>query len=204
MRKFSGWISEITYFYRQQMMRPLSPKAQALWHYLMNRANEVYWNFPMLLSLPEIAAGCHMSDSAAKRARRELIDKYYLACEPQGGSRPSAYTLLSNLRPGYPVMMPSVSEELGEAFDPSMAFSPLATIHWPPPTPPGVQVAADLPTEPLDPQDHAVPPVMQEFEDPTGRRSQDAKPPSHPRYIALRKSEKALRRAGKKKRRRRT
>ena len=186
MKKFSGWIYEIRYFYLQQMMRPLTPKAQAVWHYIMNCANEVYWNFPILLSLPKIAADCHMSESSAKRARQELIDKYYLVCEPQGGSRPSAYTLLSNLRPGYPVMMPSVREELGEAFDPSMAFSPLATIHWPPPKPPGVQVA------------------VEDAEDSTERRICDGQPSGHPRNVALQKSEKALRRAGKKKRRHRT
>ena len=57
MDTLGGWLSEIRYFYKRQVSQPLSPCAQALWHYLMWRANGVFWQFPLRLSVPELAGG---------------------------------------------------------------------------------------------------------------------------------------------------
>lgn len=182
MSKHGGWIPETVYFYKQQTMRPLSTKAQALWHYLMYRANNVHWTFPIILRLGEIAAACDFSIASAQRAREELAKNYYLVYESRGGSRSAAYTVLSNIYPGQAVQAGDPpKEELGlEKFNPAAAFFSLADIH------------------------------DQELYDNDERSSHDTDKPAgkrhvpHVRKVALDKSQEAVRRSRKKKRRRRT
>ena len=104
MDSVGGWISEIRFFYKRQTLYPLSPHAQALWGWLMWRANEVFWQFPLRLSLAEIAGGTRMSVSMVKKARHELVEGGYLLHEKYGGRNMAGYCLLSCIRPGTLVM----------------------------------------------------------------------------------------------------
>ena len=95
-----GWLNEIRYFYKRQVTEPLSPNGQALWHWLMWRANNVFWQFPLRISVPEISGGTKMSETAVKRARAELVKGGYLVHEAYGGNRAGGYWLMSCLSPG--------------------------------------------------------------------------------------------------------
>ena len=68
-----GWLNEMRYFYQRQVSVPLSPHAQALWCWLMYRANSVFWKFPLRLSVPEMAGCTKMSPAMVKKARAELV-----------------------------------------------------------------------------------------------------------------------------------
>lgn len=107
MDSLGGWLNEIRYFYMRQLSVPLSPHGQALWHWLMWRANTVFWQFPLRLSVPEIAGGTKMSESMVKKARAELVAGGYLLHEAFGGSRPAGYWILSCIKPGA-VMSPKL------------------------------------------------------------------------------------------------
>lgn len=100
MDTLGGWLNEIRFFYKRQVMLPLSPHAQALWHYLMWRANCVFWQFPLRLSLYELSGGTKMSTSMVKRARAELMDGGYILHEAFGGNKPAGYWILSCIKPG--------------------------------------------------------------------------------------------------------
>ena len=100
MDSLGGWLNEIRYFYMRQLSVPLSPHGQALWHWLMWRANTVFWQFPLRLSVPEIAGGTKMSESMVKKARAELTAGGYLLHEAFGGNKPAGYWLLSCIKPG--------------------------------------------------------------------------------------------------------
>ncbi len=95
-----GWISEIRYFYVHQSMEPLSAHAQALWHYLMYRANNTFWSFPLVIRVTELSGALNMSVSAVKKARAELVKGGYLLHERQQGNQAARYFILSNIRPG--------------------------------------------------------------------------------------------------------
>lgn len=100
MDTLGGWLSEIRFFYKRQVSVPLSPHGQALWHWLMWRANTVFWQFPLRLSLREIAGGTKMSEPMVKRARAELVKGGFLLHEAFGGNKPAGYWILSCIRPG--------------------------------------------------------------------------------------------------------
>ena len=100
MDTLGGWLNEIRYFYKRQVTVPLSPQGQALWHWLMWRANCVFWQFPLQLSVPEIAGGTKMSESMVKKARAELTAGGYLLHEAFGGNKPAGYWLMSCIKPG--------------------------------------------------------------------------------------------------------
>ena len=113
MDSLGGWLNEIRYFYMRQLTVPLSPHGQALWHWLMWRANTVFWQFPLRLSVPEIAGGTKMSEPMVKRARKELVAGGYLLHEAFGGSRPAGYWILSCIKLGE-VMAPTLKLQLPE------------------------------------------------------------------------------------------
>ena len=100
MDTLGSWLGEIRYFYKRQLASPLSPQAQALWHWLMWKANGVFWQFPLRLSVPEIAGGTKMSESMVKKARAELTEAGYILHEAFGGNKPAGYWILSCIRPG--------------------------------------------------------------------------------------------------------
>lgn len=100
MDTLGGWLNEIRFFYKRQVMLPLSPHAQALWHYLMWRANNVFWQFSLRLSLAELAGGTKMSVPMVKRARAELTESGYILHEAFGGNKPAGYWVLTCIRPG--------------------------------------------------------------------------------------------------------
>jgi hypothetical protein len=93
-------MSEIRGFYALQTMAPVSVSAQALWHYLMYRANGVWWAMPLALRSDEICGALGLGKSAFKRARQELTEHKLLVVEPQGGRRPSLYYVMSAIRQG--------------------------------------------------------------------------------------------------------
>ena len=93
-------MSEIRGFYMLQMRTPLSPNAQALWHYLMYRANAAWWSMPLMLRSDELMGAVKLTRASFKRARQELIAGGFLVLEPQRGRQPSRYYLTSCVRPG--------------------------------------------------------------------------------------------------------
>ncbi|MBQ7498573.1 MAG: hypothetical protein IJU00_12215 [Selenomonas sp.] len=100
MDSLGGWISEIRGFYMLQMKTPVSAGAQALWHYLMYRANAAWWVMPLVLRSDELMGAVKLTRSSFKRAREELVAAGFLLVEPQGGRQPSRYFLTSCVRPG--------------------------------------------------------------------------------------------------------
>lgn len=78
----------------------MSAEAQALWHYLMYRANAAFWQMPLVLQSAEIEGAVKLSESSFKRARKVLEENGYLIVEAQGGRRQSHYYLLSCVSPG--------------------------------------------------------------------------------------------------------
>lgn len=107
-------MAEIRFFYKRQVFHPLSPHGQALWHYLMWRANEVFWQLPLRLSVPEIAGALRMSTAMVKKARRELEENGYILTETYGGSRPAGYVLLSCITPGQPLEIKPKRNDIAE------------------------------------------------------------------------------------------
>ena len=100
-------MAEIRFFYKRQVFHPLSPHGQALWHYLMWRANEVFWQLPLRLS-----GATHMSAAMVKKARTELEKSGYILTETYGGSRPAGYVLLSCITPGKPLeIKPKIADK---------------------------------------------------------------------------------------------
>lgn len=93
-------MSEIRGFYMLQTKTPVSANAQALWNYLMYRANAAWWVMPLVLRTDELTGAVKLSKSAFKRARQELVEAKFLLVESQGGNRPSRYYLTSCVRPG--------------------------------------------------------------------------------------------------------
>lgn len=93
-------MNEIRNFYINRPKHPVSVKGQALWHYLMFRANEVWWHQPLTLHIKEIAGAINMSETGVKTARQELIEAGLLLHEEQGGSRAPKYYLMSSISVG--------------------------------------------------------------------------------------------------------
>jgi len=100
MDTVSSWFKENDAFYRSQALRPVSAKAQVLWHYLMYRANGAFWQFPLRLSEHELSGGTQLSLSSVKRARGELALAGYLCYEPGDRGHAAAYRLKSCVNPG--------------------------------------------------------------------------------------------------------
>lgn len=115
MDTVGGWLSEIRFFYRRQSLRPLSANGQVLWHYLMYRANEAFWQWPVRLSLMELAGGTRLPPTAVKRARRELVEAGYVLHEEGRGRQPAGYVMLSCVQPGRPMQaFPHLARRLAE------------------------------------------------------------------------------------------
>ena len=93
--KANGWVMEICQFYIAHNCDRISVYAQAMWHYLMYRANENWWNYPLCLNIPEIAYATKMSISNVKRSRDELTQKGFIRWVSQGGSKPAKYYIIS-------------------------------------------------------------------------------------------------------------
>ena len=87
-----GWISEIKGFYALQALHPVSESAQALWHYLMYRANAVWWVTPLSIRNDEIRGVLGVSPAVLKRARKELIRAGLLVLGKDG--KQTVYILL--------------------------------------------------------------------------------------------------------------
>ncbi len=94
-KRGNGWIMEIKQFYIAHNSDRISTNAQAFWHYLMYRANENWWHYPLCLNVPEIAFAIKMSIASVKRAREELTQKGFIRWESSGGSRAAKYYILS-------------------------------------------------------------------------------------------------------------
>lgn len=95
----TGFITEFRFFHQMQPVRPVSARAQALWHYLFYRANAAFWQFPLQIQLNEMAGALRLSRSAVIRSREELRDSGYLLYEHDPGKRAIKYYLVSNVRP---------------------------------------------------------------------------------------------------------
>lgn len=89
-----NWIKQIKRFYALQAVAPLSPHAVAIWHYLMLRGSSAFWRWPLTLRLSEIAGTVRISETAVKKARKELIDGGYLRHEKQPGNKAAKYTVI--------------------------------------------------------------------------------------------------------------
>lgn len=99
--KSSGWVPEIVQFYIAHNSDRISANAQAMWHYLMYKANENWWHYPINLNIPEIAYATKMSPTNVKRCRDELAKKGYIHWVSPGGSRAAQYYILSRTGSDY-------------------------------------------------------------------------------------------------------
>ena len=90
-----NWILELRGFFQRQINYPLSPHAQAMWQYLMYRANSAWWKFPLVLHLSELSGALNMSITTVKKAREELVSGRYILHESQRGNRAACYYILS-------------------------------------------------------------------------------------------------------------
>lgn len=93
-----NWVHEYRFFFQNLTVRPLSAIAQALWHYLMMRANNAFWQFPLMLRTNEIAGAIGTSPASVKRARLELQEHRYI-CFFSHGSSAAEYYIFSNVEP---------------------------------------------------------------------------------------------------------
>ncbi|MCR5175702.1 MAG: helix-turn-helix domain-containing protein [Anaerovibrio sp.] len=91
----SGWLMEILHFHMFNTSERLSASAQLLWHYLMYRANQNWWHYPLCLNLPEIAYAINISISSIKNARHELAQRGFIRWESQGGNKAAKYYVMS-------------------------------------------------------------------------------------------------------------
>ena len=95
MDKAPNWLQEIQFFYRRMTLYPISATAQALWQYLMVRANGTFWIYQLCLSQQEIAGVLSVSTSAVRRARDELVQNKYIYYLEGRKRHPGEYVLLS-------------------------------------------------------------------------------------------------------------
>ncbi|MGO5130494.1 hypothetical protein [Mitsuokella jalaludinii] len=91
---------EVRYFYINHANRPVSPFGQAVWSYLMNRANSGFWRLPLVLSTNEAAGAIGISPSSFRRVREELQEKRCLYFEQKDGEKCARYYLYSQMNPG--------------------------------------------------------------------------------------------------------
>ena len=87
----SGWLMEILHFHMFNTSERLSASAQLMWHYLMYRANQNWWQYPICLNIPEIAYATNFSATSIKNARKELTDKGLITWESSGGNKGAKY-----------------------------------------------------------------------------------------------------------------
>lgn len=87
---------EILNFYIAHNCDRISANAQAMWHYLMYRANQNWWHYPLCLNVPEIAYAIKISNTSVKKARAELAQKGFIYWESQGGNKAAKYYIISH------------------------------------------------------------------------------------------------------------
>ena len=73
----------------------LSSSAQLMWHYLMYRANQNWWHYPICLNIPEIAYATNFSATSIKNARKELAQRGLISWESSGGNKGAKYYVMS-------------------------------------------------------------------------------------------------------------
>lgn len=91
----TGWVHEIRAFYREHNTNRLSVGAQAMWHFLMVKANDNWWRYPICLNLTEIACGINHSLTSVKRSREELTCRGLISWDSHGGRSAASYYVYS-------------------------------------------------------------------------------------------------------------
>lgn len=96
----AGWMQEMRYFYINLATRRLSPYEQVIWFYLMHRANNAFWKFPLVFSTNEIAGAIGISPSTFRRVREQLVEHRCIYYEQREGEKTARYYIFSQVNPG--------------------------------------------------------------------------------------------------------
>ena len=89
-----NYITQINSFYRIMQINPLSPNAQCLYHYLLNKNSELGWIecFSIANSIITGVIGIEVRQLA--RIRKELIDKGYIAYKKGNINNAGVYKII--------------------------------------------------------------------------------------------------------------
>src|SRR5690625_2701842 len=91
-----NYIREINAFYQRQETNPVSANAANLWHALMHVNNRAGWVRQMTVAVSVLCCKSQLSESAFKRARKELHEKGYIHYESRGGNQSAIYQIMSS------------------------------------------------------------------------------------------------------------
>lgn len=91
-----NYIKEINAFYQRQETNPVSANAANLWHTLMHVNNRAGWVRQMTVAVSVLCCKSQLSESAFKRARKELHEKGYIHYESRGGNQSAIYQIMSS------------------------------------------------------------------------------------------------------------
>src|SRR5690625_2123242 len=91
-----NYIKEINAFYQRLETNPVSANAANLWHTLMHVNNRAGWVRQMTVAVSVLCCKSQVSESAFKRARKELHEKGYIHYESRGGNQSAIYQIMSS------------------------------------------------------------------------------------------------------------
>lgn len=99
MQQAMNYIAEINAFHKSLARTELSVRAIAIWLFLMDKANDTGWKFPLHLSEMEIRGVMSMGHEAFLNARKELADNGYIKLVSQTGRKKPHYYILPIVKP---------------------------------------------------------------------------------------------------------
>lgn len=89
-----NYITQINSFYRIMQINPLSPNAQCLYHYLLNKNSELGWIECFSLANSIITGVIGIEARQLTRIRKELIDKGYIAYKKGNINNAGVYKII--------------------------------------------------------------------------------------------------------------
>lgn len=89
-----NYITQINSFYRIMQINPLSPNAQCLYHYLLNKNSELGWIECFSLANSIITGVIGIETRQLTRARDELADKGYIAYKKGNINNAGVYKII--------------------------------------------------------------------------------------------------------------
>ncbi|MCA0970827.1 DnaD domain protein [Halobacillus litoralis] len=89
-----NYIKAINSFYDHQEFNPLSAHAINLWHGLMHVNNKSRWKEEFCVSMTVLCMKTGISESSARKARKELVEKGYITFTSREGNQAPLYQII--------------------------------------------------------------------------------------------------------------
>lgn len=89
-----NYFKQLNTFYRILPNNPISPIAQCLYSYLLNKNNELNWAKEFKVANSVIIAFTSLSTSSLQRARNELVQKGYIVYKKSTGNSAGKYQII--------------------------------------------------------------------------------------------------------------